>query len=112
MRDFFSNNLERHFQAEEEILFPIIRSSSPESRALIEALLEEHRQICIGVGRLAEKTIRSKVFFDLGDLLERHIRREERELFPLFEKVAAAEAEKIKEEIEKILAGADPRSKI
>jgi len=28
------------------------------------------------------------VIFDLGDLLERHIRREERELFPLFEQHA------------------------
>jgi hemerythrin-like domain-containing protein len=25
------------------------------------------------------------MIFDLGDLLERHIRKEERELFPLFE---------------------------
>jgi hypothetical protein len=29
------------------------------------------------------------VIFDLGDLLERHIRREERELFPIFEQHAA-----------------------
>jgi hemerythrin-like domain-containing protein len=28
------------------------------------------------------------MIFDLGDLLERHIRREERELFPLFEQHA------------------------
>ena len=30
----------------------------------------------------------AKLIFDLGDLLERHIRKEERELFPLFEEAA------------------------
>ncbi len=38
----------------------------------------------------------AKLIFDLGDLLERHIRKEERELFPLFEAhVDAAQAELI-----------------
>jgi len=40
-------------------------------------------------------------------------RREERELFPLFEnRVGAAEAERVKEEIEKILGVRNPKSKI
>jgi len=113
VKDFFSKNLGRHFEAEEEILFPAIRSLASESQSLIEDLIKGHQQIRAEVGRLEEKENLAKVLFDLGDLLERHIRREERELFPLFEKYAApAEAEKIKKEIEKILAGRNPKSKV
>lgn len=112
-RDFFSQNLERHFQAEEEILFPLIRSSVPQSHALVEDLLEEHAQIRKGAGSLEGDSGLSKILFDLGDLLERHIRCEERELFPLFENhVAVAEAERVKEEIEKILGARNPKSAI
>lgn len=111
VRNFFSENLERHFQAEEEVLFPIIRSCVPEGRQMLEDLIEEHKQIREQIVRLEEKAGLSKMLFDLGDLLERHIRREERELFPLFEKYAApTEAEKIKEEVDKILAGRNPKS--
>ena len=113
VKEFFSKNLERHFQAEEEILFPAIRSCASESWQMVEDLIEEHRQIRAEVELLEEKGNLAKVLFDLGDLLERHIRREERELFPFFEKYAApAEAEKIKEEIEKILAGRNPKSDV
>jgi hemerythrin-like domain-containing protein len=46
----------------------------------------------------------AKLIFDLGDLLERHIRKEERELFPLFEQqVNARQAELIGEELKKSL---------
>ncbi|MBI4487483.1 MAG: hemerythrin domain-containing protein [Deltaproteobacteria bacterium] len=105
---FFSQNLERHFQAEEEILFPLIRSCAPESHPLMEDLLKEHEQIRKGVGRLEGDASLSKILFDLGDLLERHIRREERELFPLFEsRVPAVQAEEAKGRIEKILLARD-----
>ena len=104
VKEFFSKNLERHFQAEEEVLFPIIRSCASESHPMVEELIEEHKQIRKEVARLEEKAGLSKILFDLGDLLERHIRREERELFPLFDNhVAAADAERAKEGIEKIL---------
>lgn len=113
LKDFFCKNLEPHFQAEEEILFPLIRSCSSQSQLLIDDLIKEHEQIRKGVGRLEGEASLSKILFDLGDLLERHIRREERELFPLFENhVAPADAERIKEEIGKILSGRKPKSKI
>lgn len=105
---FFSQNLERHFRAEKEILFPLIRSCAPESHPLMEDLLHEHEQIREGVGRLEGDDSLSKILFDLGDLLERHIRREERELFPLFESyVPAVQAQEVKERIERILSGQD-----
>ena len=56
------------------------------------------------VRQLEAGTGLAKLIFDLGDLLERHIRKEERELFPLFEAhVDEAQAEamglKIKEQL-------------
>ncbi|MFQ5903165.1 MAG: hemerythrin domain-containing protein [Candidatus Binatia bacterium] len=103
-RNFVSKNLDRHFQAEEEILFPLIRSCIPKGRSLVEDLLGEHEQIRNWARRLEGNTDLAKILFDLGDLLERHIRREERELFPLFEShVTAAEAEGLQREIKRIL---------
>ena len=55
--------------------------------------------------RLKTATGLGKLIFDLGDLLERHIRKEERELFPLFEQHAGEiDAGKIGAEISDILS--------
>lgn len=110
--DFYSNNLTPHFEAEEKGLFPVIRSVAPESCALIEELLREHEQMRRWVPGLKQEVDLAKVIHDLGDLLERHIRREERELFPIFEReVSEDEAEKVKREIEEILGTRNSESK-
>jgi iron-sulfur cluster repair protein YtfE (RIC family) len=83
--DFFAANLVPHFRAEEEILFPLLRSKVVESETIIQQLLHDHEQIRQAMSQLEAGTALGKVIFDLGDLLERHIRKEERELFPLFE---------------------------
>ncbi len=101
---FFDQSLARHFKAEEEILFPFMRASIPESSALIDDLLADHARLRAVLSLLAGGAGLSKHLFDAGDLLERHIRREERELFPLFEKHAAApDAEKLGSEMGAIL---------
>ncbi len=103
--DFYVKNLSSHFEAEEKVLFPALRSLAPESRSLIEELLRQHEQMRKWATCLNEETNLGKMIHDLGDLLERHIRREERELFPIFEmKVGDNEAERVKREIEKIVA--------
>jgi hemerythrin-like domain-containing protein len=102
-RRFVSDNLERHFRAEEEILFPLIRSLAPESQLMIDELLRGHEQIREYSDRLEEDKAIARLLFDVGDLLERHIRLEERELFPLFEvRAAAAETQRVEEEIKRI----------
>ncbi|MFQ5682807.1 MAG: hemerythrin domain-containing protein [Candidatus Binatia bacterium] len=104
LTDFISKTLERHFRAEEEVLFPLIGSRVPESRLLIAELQEGHGQIRKSSVLLKKDTSLSKSLFDLGDLLERHIRSEERELFPLFKRhVTEAEAGAVKKEIKRIL---------
>ena len=97
-------NLERHFQAEEQALFPFMRLSIPQSRTLIDVLLEDHKKIREAARGLEADIGVAKLLFDFGDLLERHIRREERELFLLFEELATPEeAEGVKREIDRIL---------
>ena len=103
-RDFFAQNLVPHFRAEEEILFPLIRARAAESHSLIDELLKDHEQLRKWEGCLEEDKGLAKVLFDIGDLLERHIRREERELFPFFENLAVeVDAERIGKEIKEIL---------
>lgn len=93
---FFRNNLVAHFRAEEEILFPFMRADVAGSEAMIDELVRQHEEIRRAAGEIEAGTGLAKLIFDLGDLLERHIRTEERELFPLFEaNVDAAQAELI-----------------
>jgi iron-sulfur cluster repair protein YtfE (RIC family) len=87
--DFYYRNLVAHFRAEEEVLFPLLRSSAPQSAAIIDELTRQHEEIRRAIPRLEGGTGLAKLIFDLGDLLDRHIRKEERELFPLFEKHVA-----------------------
>lgn len=102
MRNFVAGRLERHFQAEEKILFPLLDRATMESRLLTAELRSEHVLIQ-EKARLGGVNL-SKALFDLADLLERHIRREERELFPIFERsVPEIEAEKVRKEMEEIL---------
>lgn len=101
---FYENNLIAHFRAEEKILFPMLRSAAPQSATMIEHLVRDHEQIRGTMTQLRNGAGLAKLMFDLGDLLERHIRREERELFPLFEEhVSASQAELIGKELKKTL---------
>jgi len=104
VREFFTNHLVVHFRAEEEALFPKLRELVPESAAMVDQLVREHRQIRDAVAQLGTNAGLGKLVFDFGDLLERHIRKEERELFPLFEQhVGATGADAVGGEIKKIL---------
>jgi hemerythrin-like domain-containing protein len=101
---FYTNNLIPHFRAEEEVLFPLLRSLVPESTGMIDELLQDHAEIRRAMPQLEAGTGLAKLIFDLGDLLERHIRKEERELFPLFEQhVDAGQGESAGVEIKRIL---------
>ena len=104
LRDFFADNLVVHFRAEEEVLFPQMRALVPESEAILEQLIRDHQQIRAAIPRLEGEAGLGKLVFDLGDLLERHIRKEERELFPLFEQhIGETGAETVGDEVKKIL---------
>jgi hemerythrin-like domain-containing protein len=109
---FYRNNLVAHFRAEEEVLFPLLRTSLPGNDAMLDELISQHEQLRQAAAQLAAGSGLAKSIFDLGDLLERHIRREERELFPLFEAhIDAIKAESIGVELKKILDAESGRMK-
>lgn len=104
VRAFFDNSLVNHFRAEEEALFPTIVTLVATSAPMIDQLLMEHEQIRASVAQLQGKAGLGKMLFDFGDLLERHVRTEERELFPLFEQhIDANDADVMGNEIKRIL---------
>lgn len=84
---FFAHHLTRHFRAEEEVLFPFLRAHAagdPARGALLEELTADHRllealrdQVAAAAGEAAL----APALAAFADLLEAHVRREERELF-------------------------------
>ena len=84
---FFTTDLTAHFEAEEQVLFPAMRSFTG-AKELLTELVSEHREL----RRIASRLVGSKVaglkaaLGEFADLLESHIRKEERQLFPLYEK--------------------------
>ncbi|HWO43846.1 MAG TPA: hemerythrin domain-containing protein [Candidatus Eisenbacteria bacterium] len=105
-RNFFSLHLAAHFHAEEAALFPMIESLGAEQGPLIDRLKHEHERLRSLVDAMEASDGLGKVLFEFGDLLESHVRREERELFALFEaRIEEAEADAIGRRIKALLAG-------
>lgn len=103
---FFHNNLARHFQAEEDALFPVIRTLLPQAGELLDSLIAEHAAMRTQVESLAqaEADTLPEQLKTFGDLLERHIRCEERQLFPDFEDhLPEDQAEQLTEAIAKFI---------
>lgn len=100
---FFNENLAAHFEAEETVLFPLM-AAHQECRELVARLEGEHRKFAGLVAGTRGPGGPRKFLFDFGDLLEQHIRSEERQLFPAFETlVPAADAERAGREIKRLL---------
>ena len=86
--DFVEETGDRHFRIEEEILLPAWLAhvgAGAEPRALAARVAAEHLEIRASARRLAATGPAPDELRELGDLLERHVRFEERELFPLIE---------------------------
>lgn len=71
-----------HFQVEEQVLFPAVRPLI-ENTALIDELISQHREMEQMIEQLANQSgaARKRTLLRFGDLLNRHIRSEERRLF-------------------------------
>lgn len=102
VRDFYTQHLLPHFTAEEQALFPLAKEHVKESIPLVDELIAQHRAMEQRVSMLnsnsgAELEEQLRQF---GTLLEDHIRKEDRILFPMFEEHATAEL--LQEALEKI----------
>ncbi len=71
-----------HFHVEEKVLFPSIRSRL-ESDQVVDDLIAQHRKLEKLVERIAAATDSDRIplLREFGELLHRHIRIEERQLF-------------------------------
>lgn len=77
----FSDELEPHFQVEEQSLLPLLHDA--ENRPLEQRTLADHRQLRVLLDGLRQNDIAALDNF--GKLLSAHVRFEERELFPTLE---------------------------
>jgi len=111
--DFFESDLVLHFKAEEEVLFPAMRGF-PGATELVNRLEREHRELESLIERLRQTEGRSLLdpLWQFADLLEAHIRQEERLLFPMYEQQASSElSRKVGEEIKALIGSArQPRN--
>jgi hemerythrin-like domain-containing protein len=76
----------RHFEIEEEILLPGWLAADPGAEAAdAHRVLAEHLEIRAAAARIRDGEPAVEDLRALGELLERHVRFEERELFPRIE---------------------------
>ena len=84
--DFFESDGTEHFRIEEEVLLPTWLAADPQAdRMLAQRVAAEHLEIRTRALRLRDPTTAVDDLRALGELLEAHVRFEERELFPLIE---------------------------
>jgi quercetin dioxygenase-like cupin family protein/hemerythrin-like domain-containing protein len=83
---FYSSETIGHFRQEEEELFPLLVDRSDPADELVTRALVEHQRLHALVDRLDRAVAAGDpdpaLMRELGELLERHIRFEERTLFP------------------------------
>ncbi|WP_277678626.1 hemerythrin domain-containing protein [Gracilibacillus dipsosauri] len=85
--EFWEGDEEDHFRDEEETLYPLYLVHAENANTeLVKEVLYQHAQIRGLVHSLRENQQTSyDKMQQLGNLLEKHVRLEERELFPLIE---------------------------
>jgi quercetin dioxygenase-like cupin family protein len=89
---FFASVTVPHFREEEEQLFPLVAGSDEAAPHVVQALLD-HQRLHALAARLGSPDDLRTTMVELADLLEAHVRREERELFPLIERIAGEQLE-------------------
>jgi iron-sulfur cluster repair protein YtfE (RIC family) len=117
--EFFTAHLAGHFRAEEDVLFPAIAAHvSPHepTAALLRDLVADHRELeslrdAVANARSASEGegVLTIALRNFADALERHVRREERELFAEFSTlVTDAEAAILGPRIRDVLSARRP----
>lgn len=80
MLELYSEDVRFHFQAEEKFLFPAARRL-PAAAPLVRELRAEHTRLRRAFAAARRRTLKSDDLIRFADLLEGHIRKEERQLF-------------------------------
>ena len=88
---FYKTDLVKHFQDEEVILFPAVKNKNDDLDKKIAEIISEHRKMETLIRDLEKTDQLENALDEFGQLLEKHIRKEERELFVEIEKVLSEE---------------------
>lgn len=80
---YYELELKDHFNKEETILFPAITNQNKKIDDIVDDLIKEHLEISHGINNLSSTENLEVKVNDIGISLEKHIRKEERELFQL-----------------------------
>ena len=109
---FFETDLKSHFAVEEQIVFPAMADIGEAVRVVGE-LIEEHGRIIrlVQMLRSVEGIELASLLREFADLLEAHIRKEERVLFPCYERnITSTSALQVKAQVlERIGSATKPR---
>ncbi len=101
----YAGELRGHFEVEEEVLFPAMQHYLG-ALPLVDELVSDHVAIR-GLVRVLESIPTREALSEFSHVLETHVRKEERKLFPEFEKrMPPAEALKLGGEISAALSRA------
>jgi hemerythrin-like domain-containing protein len=91
--EFWTEHGRRHFQIEEEILFPAwAEAASGYEEEMVVRALRDHHAIRAAARRLAGGADDPGELRELGERLDAHVRFEEREMFPAIESSLHREA--------------------
>ncbi|HVO73091.1 MAG TPA: hemerythrin domain-containing protein [Ignavibacteriaceae bacterium] len=82
---FYRENLIPHFHEEENLLYLFVKGKNSSIDALFAEILNEHKIIEGIINSLKDNSDIEESLDRLGNLLISHIRKEERELFPMIE---------------------------
>jgi hemerythrin-like domain-containing protein len=82
---FWREHGARHFQVEEEVLLPAAAGWADPGTECVVRMLVDHVRIRAAAQRLEREPQPLEALHELGTMLERHVRLEEREVFPLIE---------------------------
>ena len=87
---YYYDELVPHFRAEENTLIPTIKGRDKKVDEILNTIVDEHKQIKTLITLLDEESSED-VLDEFGNLLEAHIRKEERELFPMIQELLSEE---------------------
>ncbi len=105
--EYFDSEMQYHFAEEERVVFPSLQQFLQSGETIVDDLMREHRQMETMIQQIKEGMQNSKELEKLlsyfGKFLEKHIHREENELFPLFEEVVPEQvATKVGQQLEEV----------
>lgn len=84
--DFWIQDGEKHFRDEEEVLLPLYAQYESVNQPCIQEMLIQHVEIRSYIRQIRmNQSAKPELFRQLGALLEKHVRLEERTIFPMIE---------------------------